>query len=281
MPAPPVNAPRDKAAKYLSPRKGIGSPRLFYAAKTCELLLSARRKLNRGVDPRRHPAVSLAAYETYDDWEMRAYQQGATWTWTKGRMALVRFTTIRAAYLAPVIAEITRLAAERPGQPLRILEVGCGNGTNLMLLKQAHPGADLHGIDISPARMRVGRAYWGDRLDGVGMTVDSAITLETLGDAAFDLVYSVHCLEQLPYHADLCIAAMARVARGPLVLVEPVFEFANTAQRLYAILGDQLRTLLPAIRANGLTIRSSTPATVLAHPLNCTGIVIAQRPATP
>jgi len=266
----------DKAAKYLTPRRGIRSARLFFALKTWDLLRKARRRLNRGQDPRRHPAVSLAIYETYDDWEMRAYEQGATWTWIEGRMDLVRFTAIRAAYLAPVIAEMSRLAPD--GGALRVLEVGCGNGTNLMLLRQAHPGANLFGIDISPERMRLGRAYWGDRLAGVTMTPDSAITLETLADASFDLVFSVHCLEQLPYHADACVAAMARVTRGPLVLVEPVFEFANTAQRLYAILGDQLRTLLPALRAQGLIIRAQRPATVLANPVNCTGIILADKP---
>jgi len=269
----------DKAAKYFSPRKGIRSARLFFAFKAWELLLTAWRKLNQGHDPRRHPAVSLAIYETYDDWEMRAYEQGARWTWIDSRMDLVPFTTIRAAYMAPIIAEMARLDSTLSQiRPLRVLEVGCGNGTNLMLLKQAHPGAELHGIDISPERMRVGRAYWGNRLDGVSMTTDSAITLATMADASFDLVYAVHCLEQLPYHADQCIAAMARVTRGPLVLVEPVFEFANPAQRLYAILGDQLRTLLPALRANGLSIRSQTPANVLANPLNRTGFILVDRP---
>jgi len=267
----------DKAAKYMSPRRGIRSVRMFYWVKAWELLLGARRKLNRGQDLRRHPAVSLAAYETYDDWEMRAYEGGSTWTWVAGRMDLVRFTAIRAAYLAPVIAEIQALAVD--GRPVRVLEVGCGNGTNLMLLRAALPASvALQGIDISPERIRQGRAYWGERLAGVEMSVDSAITLATIPDGAVDLAYSVHCLEQLPYHADACIAAMARVCTGPLVLVEPVFEHANTAQRLYAILGDQLRTLLPAVRAAGLLIRCSRKTDVLANPLNCTGIVVATRP---
>lgn len=110
------------------------------------------------------------------------------------------------------------------------------------------------------------------------MATGSANTLATMADASFDPVYAVHCLEQLPYHSDQCIASMARVTRGPLVLVEPVFEFANPARRLYAIPGDQLRTLMPALRANGLSLRSRTPANVLANPLNRTGFILADRP---
>lgn len=61
--------------------------------------------------------------------------------------------------MAPTIAEMARLDSTLSQiRPLRVLKVGPGNGTNLMLLKQAQPTAELHGNDISPKRMRVGLA---------------------------------------------------------------------------------------------------------------------------
>ncbi len=44
-------------------------------------------------------------------------------------------------------ALVGRLAAQ--GQPSRILEVGCGTGTNLLHLARTFPEAELHGLDLS------------------------------------------------------------------------------------------------------------------------------------
>jgi len=35
---------------------------------------------------------------------------------------------------------------------------------------------------------------------------------------------------------------------------------------------------LPALRAQGLIIRAQRSATVLANPVNCTGIILADKP---
>lgn len=227
---------KDKAAKYITPRKHlitVRSPRLFFLGKRIELVLGLLKKLKRGQEIRRHFGVSHSAYQAYDDWEMRAYEQGSTWTLDHGRMNRVPFTEIRGYYLAPVIAEIETLHAADPSRPVDVLEVGCGNGTNLMVLRKAlGDKVRLRGIDISAERLKLGRDYWGERLDGVEMVEDSATTLATQADGSADIVYSVHCLEQIPYAVDDCLAAMARVTRNRAVFVEPTWEYANRTQNV-------------------------------------------------
>ena len=273
---------RDRAARYLRPRKRfIKSARLFFLGRRIKLVFGLMKKLRRGREIRRHFGVSHAAYQAYDDWEMRIYEEGSVWTLDHGGMAHVSFKKIRDYYLAPVITEAVRLAGELD-RPVQVLEVGCGNGTNLMVLREKlGDAAELRGIDISAERLKRGRAYWGARLDTVEMIEDSATTLATQKDGSADLVFSVHCLEQIPYSVEACLDAMARVTRDRVVFVEPVWEFANATQKLYTLFGDQLRTLLPSLQLSDLEVIEARRAEIVANPLNQTGIVVAKRPKAP
>ncbi len=273
---------RDPAERFLSKRQGgvlIKSPRIYYARKRLKLVSQLLRRLKKGAEIRRHFGVSKSVYEKYTDWEMRIYEHGSRITFNRGRMDRVSFKEIRAYYLAPIIEHIEALHRADPSRPVEVLEVGCGNGTNLMILKGALGDAvRLRGIDVSPERIKLGYEYWGDAVEGVEMQVDSATVLETQADGSADLVYSVHCLEQIPYAVDACIESIERVTRSKAVFVEPTWELANTTQRLYTLFGDQLRTLIPTLEGSGLEIVSSTKAELLAHPLNQTGIVVARLP---
>jgi hypothetical protein len=70
---------------------------------------------------------------------------------------------------------------------------------------------------------------------------------------------------------------MALVTRGRVVFCEPVWEYANSTQKLYLMIGDQLRTLLPSIPLCGLEVVEQYRAELNANPLNQTGIVIANK----
>ncbi|MBI1220643.1 MAG: methyltransferase domain-containing protein [Rhodobacteraceae bacterium] len=250
---------------------------LFFWLKSWSQLRRLRKKLIRGKEVRRHTTVSRDIYENYGPWEQEMYLHGQEYTTCDGKIRLVPFTRIRAGYLAPVKTEIERQLAAAPGQRLRVLEVGAGNCINLMLLNEAFGDKiELVGIDISPKRLEVSRETWGAKLDGVDLHVDSATELATCADRSFDVVFSMHCLEQVPYDAGSAVRAISRVCRGRIVFVEPVFEFGNTAQKIYAITGDQLRTLLPEIAKAGLRVVESYPLDILAHPLNKTGVVVVE-----
>jgi len=54
------------------------------------------------------------------------------------------------------------LVSAIPGQPRRILDLGCGTGSTTLLLKQAFPQAEVIGLDLSPYMLAVA-AYKSDR----------------------------------------------------------------------------------------------------------------------
>jgi ubiquinone/menaquinone biosynthesis C-methylase UbiE len=71
----------------------------------------------------------------------------------------------------------------------RVLEVGCGTGTLLMLIKQLHPGVDVVGLDPDPRALA--------RAKRKAATASAAITLDRgfsdvlpYPDASFDAVFS-------------------------------------------------------------------------------------------
>lgn len=262
------------------PAKAPLATRWFFAKRFIRLLWRFARTLLTGGDPRRHTQVSHDIYERYDDREIQAYLTKSMRTVRNGVVAVVPFRDIRDAYLAPIRAEIAALADRRPG-PVRVLEVGCGNGTNLKLMRDAFGDRlALTGLDISGERIRVGQAFWKDALDGVRFETGSATDLSRFAEDSFDIVYTVHCIEQIPYDVPAVLREIARVTADRAVFVEPVFEFANAAQRLYAITGDQLRTLLPELSVSRLTVLSATETDVLANPLNKTGVVVVSKHPT-
>lgn len=250
---------------------------LYFLPKTIAQSRRFWKKLTLGKEVRRHFGISTEIYEAYSDWEMRAYENGSRWTVNGERMAVVSFREIRAHYLETVIAEAKKLEKSL-GRPIRILEVGCGNGTNLMVLKsELSDETVLFGIDVAKERIRLGVEYWGSKLDGVQLSVDSATTLSTFEDETVDLVFSVHCLEQLPYSVDAVLQSIHRVVSHVAVFVEPVWEYANTSQRMYTLFGDQLRTLVPSIGLLDFEIVEQKKARILANPMNQTGIIVVKK----
>jgi len=271
---------KDKAKKFLDlkPKWYHNIPaRLYFLPKSIEQSLRLFKKLRRGKEIRRHFGISTEIYEAYSDWEMRAYENDSRWTVNGKRMAVVSFREIRAHYLEAVIAEAKKMEISL-GRPIRILEVGCGNGTNLMVLKsELSDETVLFGIDVAKERIRLGVEYWGSKLDGVEFRVDSATTLSTFEDETVDLAFSVHCLEQLPYSVDAVLQSIHRVISHGAVFVEPVWEYANTSQRMYTLFGDQLRTLVPNIGSLDFEIVEQKKARLLANPMNQTGIIVVKK----
>jgi SAM-dependent methyltransferase len=59
-------------------------------------------------------------------------------------------------YIAGTEAALLAEAQLRPGE--RLLEIGCGEGANLVHLRRRHAGIDLFAVDFSPAKLRFARA---------------------------------------------------------------------------------------------------------------------------
>ncbi len=76
-----------------------------------------------------------------------------------------------------------KMAPPKPG--MRILEVGCGTGTNLQIYGQA--GCEVFGIDLSPAMLRVASRKLGQR---ARLNRGDATCLP-YPDGVFDLVIAI------------------------------------------------------------------------------------------
>ncbi len=94
--------------------------------------------------------------------------------------------------------------------PRRILDLGCGPGTETVGLKQAFPEAEVHGLDLSAPFMRFGHA-WAQDL-GVPLHFRQADARDTgYDDGQFDLIVS-HILFHETWH-DVLPEIFAEVRR--------------------------------------------------------------------
>jgi len=106
------------------------------------------------------------------------------------------------------------LCARIPGEPGRILDLGCGPGNSTAVLRERWPGAQLAGLDSSPAMIERARA------DRPG---DTWILADARGyepPAALDLVFSNAALQWLPEHRALFPRLMGWLAPGGCLAVQ-------------------------------------------------------------
>lgn len=234
------------------------------------------RRLRNGENLRFTNSDSLEAYEAYDDQEQRDYVNKSVKTLHNGKIARVPFRNIREIYLEEIYRQIDGLISSANGKPVRILEVGCGNCINAKcLLDRYGSQIDYTGIDISPKRLEVARSFWGQHLQKAQLLNMSATEME-LPDSSFDLVFTMHVLEQMTYTVGEALDEIFRVAADRIVLIEPTYEFGNSVQKLKLTLNDQLRTLLPEIRKRNVSLVKSYPLNTLANPTNPSGAHVIQ-----
>ncbi len=108
-----------------------------------------------------------------------------------------------------------KLAMPRPDQ--RVLEVGCGTGTNLLHYQQA--GSEVFGIDLSPRMLAQAHRKLGSR---ARLHQGDAARLP-YPDAVFDLAVAMLTLHEMPRSKrSVVMEEMARVikAEGHLLLVD-------------------------------------------------------------
>lgn len=246
--------------------------KFYFRIREYKLLRRYMRRLRKGEDLRLTNEHSKTAYEAYDHSEQQQYLSSSVRTLDHGRIRRVPFKKIREVYLAEIYQQIEALIADNPERPITVLEVGCGNCINAKCLLEKYGDRIAYtGFDLSPKRIEVSKQFWGEKLNGANLLQMSATNIE-FPDKEFDLVFSMHVLEQISYLVDKAMDEMLRVAAYRVVFVEPTYEFGNPAQRLKLVLNDQLRTLLPEIRKRELNVLKSYPAETLANPTNPTGI---------
>ncbi|MFN0248421.1 MAG: methyltransferase domain-containing protein [Kofleriaceae bacterium] len=178
-----------------------------------------------------------------------------------------------------VIPHLTRprAAGERID---RILDVGTGTGGFLELLAAALPGAELHGVDLSPAYV----AAASRRLGPVGATLTCGNAEQLpFADASFDAITSVYLFHELPRRArrNVVREAYRALRRGGLLVIEDSSQYADAPELREVLdafprefhepyyldyLGDSLPELVHEIGFE-----------VLAHESHMVSVVVAAR----
>jgi len=110
---------------------------------------------------------------------------------TKGRTAKM----IECAAIGRTIAR----AAKEAGRPLRVLEVGCGNGFNCSWVATSFPEATVTGVDYIPDMIEAAKQRRAD--DGIDparlvYAVDDALKLANV-EGSFDVVFTNRCIINL------------------------------------------------------------------------------------
>ncbi len=143
--------------------------------------------------------------------------------------------------------------ADRVGSHLppggRLLEVGCGEGSNIYWLRFRRPDAQVVGMDFSPSKV----AFLADSVEDAAAVCGDATALP-FADASFDVVLCRDILHHVNWNRHGVLAEALRVARADGVVV--VFEsHPRTAFNLI------FQAIFPAERG----MSDSTPAKVLAQ----------------
>ena len=156
-------------------------------------------------------------------------------------------------------------------QPRRILEVGCGNGINLILLAGRFPEIAFTGVELTEAGHRAARELQQRNelspamQDYAPLPLADATAFRAIhfrrgtatglpfADGAFDLVITVLALEQMERVRQQALGEIARVAGRHTLMIEP-FRDVNRAfwPRLNVLRRDYFRGRIADLRHYGL-----------------------------
>ena len=156
--------------------------------------------------------------------------------------------------------------------PTNVLEVGCGNGINLILLACRFPEIQFHGIELTEEGIQAGRGFQ-DSFEVLPDNLTSFSPLPVRDPAAFrriqfrqgtaadlpyadgemDLVLTVLALEQMERIRKRALSEVARVTGRHALMVEPFRECNRSGRRWLNVLGrNYFRGRIKHLRGVGL-----------------------------
>ena len=85
------------------------------------------------------------------------------------------------------------------GEPLRILDAGCGTGVSTDYLAHLNPGAEILAVDISPGTLEVARERCrrSGAFEQAQLRIENRSLLDLAGEGPFDYINSVGVLHHL------------------------------------------------------------------------------------
>lgn len=184
----------------------------------------------------------------------------------QGRIVEKEMKLVREYYLSLINREIGTTDTY-------VFECGCGNILNIQELKKSHGDKKFVGIDIAHNRLRLGLEQLKlDNSTDVSVLNADAFHLP-FKDKRFDIAFTVHCLEQIGKEAKGVLKELERVTKRKLILIEPIYEYGNTVQKLYLLKKDYLRGLLKTLKSLQYKYQMAKLDTH-SNPFNPSGLII-------
>lgn len=230
---------------------------------TLARLVTGRESRDRQEIEREYRDAWSAGYRRYR--VDRTDLKGKPWAW-RGRHLLLdpaAATRLRTLLFAAVIGQL---------KPKTVLEVGSGNGINLLSLAGAFPGTRFTGLELTREGVEQARRAQAD--SGTVGIVQAYTPLEVrdpsaieriefvqgdasampFEDGSFDLVMTVLAVEQMESIRAAALSEIARVARGHVLMLEPFRDMnASGFRRLYVKSRNYFRGSIAELRGFGLT----------------------------
>ena len=246
-------------------------------------------RLLRGDVPRRDRARVEAQYDAIWKRGLDEELQGRpSWfEWSRGSY-LAHSAARKRIHLLMLLRVFDAIA------PKTALEVGCGNGLNLLLLSAHYPRIAFSGLELTDAGIRAARAllHGGGGVPAraaqffVGGIADpqapTRVDLQRgtaaqlpYRNGAFEVVYTVLALEQMESIREAALREVRRVASRYVVMIEPFQELnADGLRRQFIASSHYFDARIDALHESGLRpvfTLTDIPNKVLFH----VGLVVA------
>lgn len=224
-------------------------------------LMGGKKRSEKRIQSEYGPAWA-AGHGKYDI--SRGPRKPAAWVWGERHLTLdgVAAARLRAPMFAAVLAEL---------KPRTVLEVGCGNGINLLSLAGAFPDVRFTGLDLTAEGIAAARKLQeGEELPPalaeyiplpkidptafrrIDFVQGSAADLP-FADGQFDLVFTVLAIEQMERIRDQALREIARVSGGHVLMLEPLRDANRRGfRRLYTVSRNYLRGSIGDLPRYGL-----------------------------
>jgi len=251
--------------------------RLYFFVMFYYLLNKFRKDILRSRSLIKTTEDSKNIYEEYNNSEQEEYEKRSKICLYNNKLVNMSHKAIRQGYLEYIYEEIDELL--NTNKNLKIIEVGCGNCLNIISILKKYPSVSISGLDISKQRIVVAQKYYPAELKDVSFEVcDIAEGASIFKENSADLVFSMHCLEQISHDTKPALLEMYKLTKNKMVLIEPVFELGVPAQKMYLTWSDHNRILLKTINKLGFIIKKIDKLIIQENPLNqSTRIVIEKK----
>jgi 2-polyprenyl-3-methyl-5-hydroxy-6-metoxy-1,4-benzoquinol methylase len=152
------------------------------------------------------------------------------------------------------------------GLPLRIADLGSGEGWSTIALAQAFPNADVVGYDADEASVDAARGHAAER--GVNVRFEARDAGELVADGPWDLVIILEALHDMARPAEVLGAVRRALAPGGSVVIAD-----EAVADQFGAPGDELERFM-----YGWSVSHCLPAAMAEQPSAALGTVL--RPAT-